>query len=240
MKWASTTVRGWPSSAPTRARFLTSFFGVSGSAGSWCRSTSGSSRRDRVHSRSTAELRCCCWTPIDDQSVASMEANRIRVVGAPTRRFLRTKPTECHRVLVGRRGHSHHDQLYEWVPRHGPRGCSSHTETLAQRRHLRLAHGRHGPRRLLHTLPMFHCNGWGMPYASRHGRHAGRAAQGRRRGDPAPSRGKASRSCAARRRGGSGTRRGGAGRRGPGVPGGAVRIVVAGAPPPTPMIERVE
>ena len=37
----------------------------------------------------------------------------------------------------------------------------------------------------LHTLPMFHCNGWGMPYAlTGMGARAGRAAQGRRRGDP--------------------------------------------------------
>ena len=42
---------------------------------------------------------------------------------------------------------------------------------------------------LLHTLPMFHCNGWGMPYAvTGHGRHPHRAAQGRRRGDPVADR----------------------------------------------------
>ena len=54
----------------------------------------------------------------------------------------------------------------------------------------------------LHTLPMFHCNGWGMPYAlTGDGRAAGRAAQGRRRGDPAPHRrARASRCCAARPR----------------------------------------
>ena len=41
----------------------------------------------------------------------------------------------------------------------------------------------------LHTLPMFHCNGWGMPYTMAGlGAPAGRAAQGRRRGDPAPGR----------------------------------------------------
>ena len=41
----------------------------------------------------------------------------------------------------------------------------------------------------LHTLPMFHCNGWGMPYTiAGLGRAAGGAAQGRRRRDPAPRR----------------------------------------------------
>ena len=41
----------------------------------------------------------------------------------------------------------------------------------------------------LHTLPMFHCNGWGMPYAvTGMGGTARRAAQGRRRRDPAAGR----------------------------------------------------
>ena len=62
----------------------------------------------------------------------------------------------------------------------------------------------------LHTLPMFHCNGWGMPYAlHRDGRAAGRAAQGRRRRHPAPHR-PARRHAALRRAGGRrhGPRRG--------------------------------
>ena len=41
----------------------------------------------------------------------------------------------------------------------------------------------------LHTLPMFHANGWGMPFAMTGlGVPPGRAAQGRRRRDPAPGR----------------------------------------------------
>jgi fatty-acyl-CoA synthase len=36
---------------------------------------------------------------------------------------------------------------------------------VAQRRHLRLARGVSDRDVYLHTLPMFHCNGWGMPYA---------------------------------------------------------------------------
>ncbi len=54
----------------------------------------------------------------------------------------------------------------------------------------------------LHTLPMFHCNGWGMPYAvTAMGAQACRGAQDRRRGDPdAGSRRKASPCCAAPRR----------------------------------------
>ena len=94
----------------------------------------------------------------------------------------------------------------------------------------------------LHTLPMFHCNGWGMPYATGgHGRAPGRAAQGRRRRDPAP--GRAPRRHPAVRGAGRGGRRPRRRRRrgtGP-IPGaGRTRIVVAGAPPPTRTIERVE
>ena len=41
----------------------------------------------------------------------------------------------------------------------------------------------------LHTLPMFHANGWGMPFAMTGlGRAAGRDPQDRRRRDPAPGR----------------------------------------------------
>ena len=96
----------------------------------------------------------------------------------------------------------------------------------------------------LHTLPMFHCNGWGMPYARR------------RHGRPPRSccaRSTAPRSCAASRQHGrhrccaarptvvnrGARRRAGTGRGE--IPGrGRVRIVVAGAPPPTRTIERVE
>ena len=57
---------------------------------------------------------------------------------------------------------------------------------------------------LLHTLPMFHCNGWGMPYAvTGMGGAPRRAAQGRRRGDPVAHRA-ARRDAAVRRAGGGG------------------------------------
>ncbi len=97
---------------------------------------------------------------------------------------------------------------------------------------------------LLHTLPMFHCNGWGMPYAvtgmggthivlrkvdgeeilSRVERHGVTLLCG------APAVVAAILDAAATRA-----------RAGRSVPGGGtVRIVVAGAPPPSKAIERVE
>jgi acyl-CoA synthetase (AMP-forming)/AMP-acid ligase II len=97
---------------------------------------------------------------------------------------------------------------------------------------------------LLHTLPMFHCNGWGMPYAvtamggshivlrkvdgeeilSRIERHGVTLMCG------APAVVAAILDAAASRK-----------QEGRAVPGrGTVRIVVAGAPPPSKTIERVE
>jgi fatty-acyl-CoA synthase len=83
---------------------------------------------------------------------------------------------------------------------------------------------------LLHTLPMFHCNGWGMPYAvtAMGGRHVVlRKVDGEeilRRVDSERD-----------------TLLCGAPAVVAEVPGGGrTRIVVAGAPPPSPVIERVE
>ncbi len=97
---------------------------------------------------------------------------------------------------------------------------------------------------LMHTLPMFHCNGWGMPYAATGmgARHVVvRKIDGEeilRRIDAegvtllcgAPAVMAAILSAAEARR-----------ERGEPVPGGGcVRMVVAGAPPPSRVIERIE
>jgi fatty-acyl-CoA synthase len=97
---------------------------------------------------------------------------------------------------------------------------------------------------LLHTLPMFHCNGWGMPYAvtAMGGRHVvlrqvdGEVILSRVESEgvtllcAAPAVVAAILDAAETRR-----------RDGRPVPGaGTVRIVVAGAPPPSAVIEKVE
>jgi fatty-acyl-CoA synthase len=97
---------------------------------------------------------------------------------------------------------------------------------------------------LLHTLPMFHCNGWGMPYAVT-GMGGGHVVLRRVDGEEILSR--------IERHGvtllcgapavvaailGAAEARAAAGRGAPGR--GSVRLVVAGAPPPSKTIERVE
>ena len=97
---------------------------------------------------------------------------------------------------------------------------------------------------LLHTLPMFHCNGWGMPYAVT-GMGAGHAMLRKVDGEEILSRIErhgvtllcgapavvAAILSAAETRAATGRE----------VPGrGTVRMVVAGAPPPSKTIERVE
>ena len=95
----------------------------------------------------------------------------------------------------------------------------------------------------LHTLPMFHCNGWGMPYA-RDGAWASRrscCARWTARRSCAGSSATGSPTCAARRPSSPpcSTPRSAWGRGA--VPGrGRVRVIVAGAPPPSKTIERVE
>jgi fatty-acyl-CoA synthase len=97
---------------------------------------------------------------------------------------------------------------------------------------------------LLHTLPMFHCNGWGMPYAvtGMGGTHIVlRKVDGEDILDRIERYGVtllcAAPAVVAAALGAAETRRA-AGRELPGR--GTVRIVVAGAPPPSKTVERVE
>ncbi|MGH9301035.1 MAG: AMP-binding protein [Acidimicrobiales bacterium] len=97
---------------------------------------------------------------------------------------------------------------------------------------------------LMHTLPMFHCNGWGMPYAAT-GMGVAHVIQRKVEGDVILDRIEAegvtlmcgSPSVVSAILDAAGTRQ----EQGRSVPGsGRVRIVVAGAPPPSRVIEAVE
>ena len=131
-----------------------------------CRSTSGSTPRRSPTSSSTPARRCCSSTPSSTTSLARRRRRKHRfVLGAeaddellPLRRRARAvgRPTRTPPRRSTTRA----------APRRGPRACSSRTATS----------GSTPPRSAgtcgvsdrdvyLHTLPMFHCNGWGMPYA---------------------------------------------------------------------------
>jgi fatty-acyl-CoA synthase len=96
---------------------------------------------------------------------------------------------------------------------------------------------------LLHTLPMFHCNGWGMPYAVT-GMGGGHVVQRKIDGEVILSRIEeegvtllcAAPAVVASILAASEARR----EDGRPLPAGDVRVVVAGAPPPSKTIERVE
>ena len=175
-----------------------------------------------------------------DEALAGVTCKHRFVIGARGGR--RAVPGRRRaRALGARRGRDRHDQLHERHHRPAQGRAADAPQLLDQRHHLRMAGRRRDRDVYLHTLPMFHCNGWGMPYASTGmGGHPGRDPQGRRRRDPAPHRG-ARRHAAVR--GAGGGQRGARRRRGLGRPDprrGRTRIVVAGAPPPTRTIERVE
>ena len=132
-----------------------------------------------------------------------MTAKRRFVIGAES-------DAELYRFGVepepwdARRGRHRHDQLHQ--RHHGPaQGRAAHPpQHLAQRHHLRLADGRQRPRRLpahAAAVPLQR-----LGHAVRrhgHGRPPHRAAQGRRRRDPAPRRAPR-RHPAVRRAGGGG------------------------------------
>ena len=133
------------------------------------------------------------------------------------------------------RGRDRDDQLHERHDRPAQGRAAHAPQHLDQRHDVRLHAGVNDRDVYLHTLPMFHCNGWGMPFAhDRHGRpHVvlrkvdgaeilRRVERARRHGDVRGARGRRT-PCSTRPRGWDGE-----------IPGrGRVRIVVAGAPPPT-------
>ncbi len=122
------------------------------------------------------------------------------------------------RAVDARRGRHRHHQLHQ--RHHGPpQGRRAHpSQPLDQRRHLRLADGRQRPRRVPAHPPAVPLQRLGDGVRRhRHGRAAHRAAQGRRRGDPAADR-RARGDLAVRRPGGRGDgarRRGDVGRTDP-------------------------
>ncbi len=226
--------------SPNAARLFVSFFGVSGS-GRILVPINFRLNADEVgyiveHSGSSMLL----VDPELDESLSSVDAKHRFVIGADADR-------ELFREGVERE---------PWEPDEGATATINYTSgTTAQPKGVQITHrnawvnaavfgwhtGVNDRDVYLHTLPMFHCNGWGMPYAvtGMGGRHIVLrkidGAEILRRIDAhgvtllngAPAVVNAVLDAAAEWPGE--------------IPGrGRTRVVVAGAPPPTRTIERVE
>ena len=158
-------------------------------------------RRDRLHRRALAARRCCSSTPSSTtRSPASARKHRF-VLGADADDELLRFDAEPE-PWIARRGRDRHDQLHERHDR-APEGRAAHPpQPLAQRDDVRLADRRERPRRVpAHAADVPLQRLGHAVRGHRHGRPPRRAAQGRRRRDPAPRRAStASRCCAARPR----------------------------------------
>ena len=250
--WRSTTSgwptgSGWPSSARTRPASSPSYFGVSGYGRILVpinfRLTADEIAYIVEHSGASVLLydpdlagevdtikvsHRFCLDGSDDAALFAPAAGRGGTAGVGGRRG---------RHLLGELHLGHHGAAQG--------RAADASQLLAQRGDVRVAHRRQRPRRAVAHVAHVPLQRLGDALrGDGHGRHTHRAAQGGRRGDPVAHR--APRGDAAVRRAGGGGGHPRARRRhvrptaGP-CPGGArVRIVVAGAPPPSKTIERVE
>jgi len=200
-------------------------------------------RGESATSSSTAGRRCCCSTLSSRTTLAASSGKHKIMLGTRDRRrdLPRgrepkpwTNPDEDDTGTIN----------YRAVPLLGPRASKLTHRNLWVNSTTFGWHTSVSDRdTYLHTLPMFHCNGWGMP-------HALTAMGGRRRSCCARSDGNdilrridehgVTLLCGAPAVGRRGARRRvDVGRTDPGR-GGVPRIVVAVPPPPTRTIERVE
>ena len=187
-------------------------------------------RRPRAATSTPSSTRRC---PASPRSTASCSATTSDLFAARGRRAAR---------LGARRERDGLHQLH--LRHHRPtQGRADHPpQHLGQRRHLRDARRRHRPRRLpAHAADVPRQRLGDAVRDDRSGRPAGGAAQGRRRRDPAPGRATtASPSCAPRRPSPRPSSRPPQTWEGE-IPGrDRVRIIMAGAPPPTKTVVRVE
>ena len=194
-------------------------------------------RGDRVHRRALAARRCCSSTPSWPTPSPHIP------VQAPRSCSARTPTASCSsRAASPSRGREQDEDATATI--------NYTSGTTARPKGVQMTHrnlwlnavtfgwhmGVTDRDIYLHTLPMFHCNGWGMPYAlTGDGRAAGGDPQDRRRRHPAPHRRARRHVARAARRPWSPTVLDAAadvGRaRSPAA--GRTRMVVAGAPPPT-------
>ncbi len=237
--------------SPNSGRFLTSYFGVSGYGRILVpinfRLTTEEIAYVVEHSRASVLL----YDPdLTDEVDTIKVAHKFRLDGTDDAALLprRRRTARPAAGVDGGRGRHVLGQLHVGYDRRGPKGVQlTHRNCWLNAAAFGWHTGVSDRDVLLHTLPMFHCNGWGMPYAvTGMGGRAHRAAQGGRRGrSPVAHRG-AGGDAVVRRRPpwwppfSAAAEEAGGGRSGE-VPGrGTVRMVVAGAPPPSKTIERIE
>ena len=171
------------------ARLLTAFWGVSGvRTHPRADQLPPRRRRDPATSSTTPVPRCCSWIRSSTTTWANLDVTHRHVLGAES-------DEELYRYGVEPR---------PWDADEDATATVNYTSgTTARPKGVQLTHrnlwvnsvtfalhmGVNDRDVYLHTLPMFHCNGWGMTYGvTAHGCPARGAAQGRRHGDPAPGR----------------------------------------------------
>ena len=153
--------------SPNSGRFLTSYFGVSGFGRILVpinfRLTADEIAYIVEHSGASVLL-------YDPELAGEVDGIKVRhrfaSTGATTLRCSRRRRTGAAAGVGGRRGRHLLGELH--VGDDGPaQGCAADAAQLLAQRGRRFGwHTGVSDRDvLLHTLPMFHCNGWGMPYA---------------------------------------------------------------------------
>ncbi len=170
------------------ARLLTSFFGVSGSGRVLVPINFRLVAEEVAYIIEHSGARVLLVDPELDDALKSVDCERRYVIGSRRRR--RTAPVRRRAGAVGAgRGRHGDDQLHERHDRPPEGRAADPPHGLDQRHHLRLADGRQRRRRVPpHPAPVpLQRLGHGVR-GHRHGRHARRAAQGRRGRDPAPRR----------------------------------------------------
>ena len=183
------------------ARLLTSFFGVSGYGRVLVPINFRLSPAEIAYIVEHSGPSVLLVDPELDEALAAVDAKHRFVLGSSTDGELYREGVEPE-PWDARRGRHRHHQLHERHDRPAQGRAAHPPQHLDQRGHLRLARRRERPRRLPpHAADVPRQRLGHAVRDHRHGRAAGRAAQGRRRRDPAPGRAStASPCCAARRR----------------------------------------
>ena len=135
-------------------------------AGCWCRSTSGSRRRRSATSSSTP-ARGCCWSTPSSETIAQGRPRSTSTGSAPAR-----STSSCSRFDAEPRPWAEPDEdatatiNYTSGTTARPKGVQMTHRNIWVNAVTFGMHMQVSDRDVyLHTLPMFHCNGWGMPYA---------------------------------------------------------------------------